>query len=473
MSSQHRRRIRRSEVAAWPQTERGLRFAIVVVFLFACLLGGGSGRPDVQSLLYLRPLAVICLAALLLTPGTWDFSRYRTLFALLALFAATMAIQLVPLPPDLWLALPGHAQYAEAAAAAGIPQPWRPISLTPDLTWNSLVALLPPLAVLVGMAGLDSGGRTSLLPVVLVGVVASALLAIAQLSGGPNGPLYLYRITHNGAGVGFFANRNHQAALLAVAFPLLRLWTLGPARSPDYARVRFWIAVAFGCFLIAAILVTGSRAGVLLGLIGLAFALLLAPIRLPDGDRRWWAALVLALVAAPILLGGIAILSGRAEAVRRLIVLYENYSAEQRLENMPTVLRIAGEFFPFGSGYGSFDSVFRGYETDAMLGPAYYNHAHNDPLELILTGGLPAALVLLAFLLWTARLAYAAAIPYRERSHKTRYARAGAMTILMLFAASLVDYPLRTPLLAALFALACAWLADSRAEAKRATSGAS
>ena len=45
------------------------------------------------------------------------------------------------------------------------------------------------------------------------------------------------------------------------------------------------------------------------------------------------------------------------------------------------------------------------YETFAprtLLGESYVNHAHNDWLELWLTGGIPAILLAFAFLAWLA-----------------------------------------------------------------------
>ncbi|MEO8137451.1 MAG: hypothetical protein ABI831_26155, partial [Betaproteobacteria bacterium] len=47
-------------------------------------------------------------------------------------------------------------------------------------------------------------------------------------------------------------------------------------------------------------------------------------------------------------------------------------------------------------------------------------------------------------------------------------ARLGAAMILLLFIASLVDYPLRTPIMAALFSIACGWLSVGGDAVKRA-----
>lgn len=452
-----------AENSVWSGSPRErIRFYALLAFLFLCLVGGGASRSDALSLLYLRPAAILLIALIAIIPGTWSSGHCRPLFILLALFSATMLIQLVPLPPMLWTLLPGHARFAEAAVVAGMPQPWHPISLTPDLTLNSLLALLLPFAALLGFTAIRPDQRAALLPILLIGIGASAIIGIAQLSGGRSSVLYLYRITHNGSAVGFLANRNHEAALLALAFPMLRLWTLGPARDRHYTRMRFWIAVAIGCCLVPALLVTGSRAGVALGLVGLIAALTLAPPRSgshrPRTGRR--AFTILILIAGVAALGVAAVVLGRAEAFDRLLMLPHSFGEDVRFENFAMTLRIAGDFLPFGSGFGSFDPIFRVYEADWMLKPTYYNHAHNDAIELVLTGGVAAALVLGGFLIWALRRATAAFRPYASHSSTKLFARLGAVMILILFLASLVDYPLRTPLLAVIFTLACAWLAQ-------------
>lgn len=437
-----------------------VRFFALLGFLALCLLGGGGPRADALSLLYLRPAAIICIAVFLVTRGPWEFRPFKPLFILLGLFAGAMAIQLIPLPPDVWLSLPGHNRYGEAAAAAGLPQPWRPISLTPDLTLNSLLALLPALTVLVGIAGIRADQRAALLPVLLAGVAATVILAVAQVSSSRSSALYLYAVTHDQAAVGLFANRNHQAALLAMAFPMLRMWTLGRPRNRQFERVRFWIAIGFGCVLVPAILVTGSKAGVALGLVGLGAAVAIAPPRLGGAWPAWKQMLLVAiLLAIPIALVSAAILLGRAEALDRLNVFSENYMQEQRIENTPLMLRMAADFFPFGSGFGSFDPVFRGYEPDERLTLTYFNHAHNEAIELVLTGGLAALLVLALFLGWLFRRTIIAFFRPRNGTHATHLARLGSTMVMMTFIASLVDYPLRTPLFGAIFAIACGWLA--------------
>lgn len=435
---------------------------IVLSLLALCLLGGGASRQDVLSLLYLEPAAILCIAALLLLPGERDFRTFRVPLLLLGALAALTAAQLVPLPPGWWLALPGRERFAEAAAAAGFAQPWRPLSLTPDLTVASLLALVFPLSALVGLASLRPEQRLLLLPALIVMACFSALLGIVQLTGAPDGPAYLYNVTHNGSAVGFFANRNHQATFLVLMVPALRVWSLLPGRRPRSQPQRFWIALGIGILILPMVLATGSRAGLALAAIGLLIGALLAPTGRSGGRFGRWGFMskLLASLAAAGAVSLVVFAFGRAPGIQRLIAEHA-LDDELRFHYVPVMLRMVRDFLPFGSGFGSFDQVFRIYEPEQWLGPQYFNHAHNDLIELILTGGVPAALLLLLFAGWSIRRAIGAFIPFGICPPRVLLARLAAVMILMLFLASLVDYPLRTPFLSVVFAIACGWLAQA------------
>ena len=73
--------------------------------------------------------------------------------------------------------------------------------------------------------------------------------------------------------------------------------------------------------------------------------------------------------------------------------------------------------------------------------------------------GLPGAALLLLFVTWFARQSFKA-WRSREPGEDRAVARAGSVIILIALLGSLVDYPLRTPLMMAIFAIACGWLAD-------------
>ena len=114
-------------------------------------------------------------------------------------------------------------------------------------------------------------------------------------------------------------------------------------------------------------------------------------------------------------------------------------------------------YFPFGSGMGSFVEAYQLAEPLSYLHPTYVNHMHNDWLEIPLTGGLPAVLILLAaiafYFIGSANL-------WRRKDRDRRavkIARLASVLIATIVLASAADYPLRTPIMMAIFAVACLW----------------
>jgi len=154
----------------------------------------------------------------------------------------------------------------------------------------------------------------------------------------------------------------------------------------------------------------------------------------------------------------------RDMAVQRFVA--ESASEEQRTAFLPVYWKMIRDFFPFGSGFGSFDPVFRSYEPDAALAPAYMNHAHNDWAQIAIEGGAPALALALIFLGWFAHRTWRLwRLPATVPNQLT--GRAGSLIVLLLLLASLVDYPLRTPLLSCLMAIACVWISATPAPIDR------
>ena len=95
-----------------------------------------------------------------------------------------------------------------------------------------------------------------------------------------------------------------------------------------------------------------------------------------------------------------------------------------------------------------------------MLTSHYFNHAHNDLLEIALGGGIPAIAMLATIVGWWS---YASFRVWRlGTSAKTAFAQAGSAMIFLTIISSFFDYPLRTPNIMAMVAIASAWLAESQ-----------
>ncbi len=427
---------------------------------------GGGARGDIQSLIILRPVAVLACGFALWTLKWDQVQANKFLFGIAAAIFALAGLHLLPLPPEVWGALPGRALIAEIDKAAGLGAIWRPLTIVPSGGWNAFYSLFVPLAVLLLGVQLSREERFQLLPVIMGLGLFSGFLGLLQAISDPQGSLYFYNVTNNGSAVGLFANRNHQAILLATVFPMLAVYACAGVRSEEQARLRGYLALAAGVMLVPLLLVTGSRAGLILGVAGLLAAPLLyrrpaisAPKKRKGNklDLRW-----LLGGFAVICLGGLTVIMSRAEALKRI-------SAPDQIEELrflawPSMVDIAGKYFPFGSGIGSFVETFQIDEPSELLQPTYFNHAHNDWLEVYMLLGLPG-LILIAVALYAFGGATRAAFRAdRGEGRDVPFARMGAVILAILALGSFGDYPMRTPTLACVFTLAALWLATARGE---------
>ena len=440
----------------------GWRHHLLFFIAFAVvILGGGSNRVDVASLIYVRPLLALLLAAMALSIHRGEVANKKWPLALLLAAFFLVVVQLVPLPPALWQALPGRSLDIAVDQALGGAPPWRPLSLTPDLTLQSALWFTAPACALLGVAIAERGKPQAMLHIVTGFLICSAVLGGLQVSQGPDSGLYLYNRTYPGFGVGFLANRNHEAALLACGFPILRLWSLLPARSFAVQRGRLLAMLGGWIIFIPAILLTGSRAGLALAVVGMACALAIAPLsdfRAIGG--RWGKYLPIAAIGLFLSTVAIVTVAGRSLAFSRLV---ENNAADDlRVTYSGFVFKLATRYLPFGSGFGSFDPVFRNAEPDRYLKPAYFNHAHNEYVEILMNGGVPAVLLIAIGVIYWSVTGYRTFFSRSERGFSIWQARTGWAIILVLLLESVVDYPLRTPLLAFVFAMATAWMSFSK-----------
>jgi O-antigen ligase len=444
----------------WIDSTRGkMPFWLMLTFLVIVFLLGGGSRADIQSLVILRPVAVIFLTIAILGLSQTNILENRFLFWVASATVVLVGVQLVPLPPSIWQSFPGRSIVIEADRAASLGPIWRPISLVPDGTWNALYSLVVPLTALAFMAQMDRDSRFRLLPY-LIGVgLISGLVGVLQAIGPRDGMLYLYEVTTNGSAVGLFANRNHQAVFLATLFPMLAVYASNGVRSQEESRVRLWLSVCAALVIVPLLLVTGSRAGIIAGAIGLASVPLLyrkPNVALPRKRKvgRLDPTYLIATIGV-LLIGAFTWLAARAQAFERL--LSSDNLEELRFRILGTLVTITGKYFPVGSGFGSFVEVYQIDEPDQLLDMVYVNHAHNDWLETIMTGGLFGALLLAVVVIaWTLMSLRVFRMPLNEQ-REPAFARLGLVIILMMGLASLADYPLRVPSLAFIFVIAAFW----------------
>jgi len=233
-------------------------------FLMCVFFMGGGARDDIQSLIILRPFAILCIAFALIYKIEMKIKWQSFPLNLLFLLTLLMIVQLIPLPPELWTQLPQRQIFADIANISAIEQPWRPLSLSPSKTWNSLFSLTVPFAAMALFMNLQPHDRRRAMLIIIALLALSAAWGILQSLGSARGPLYLYRITNHGVAVGLFANRNHQSFMLASLILFLGWYSFSLQHREKINPLKI-IAVMGGIFmLIPLIFITGSRAGLIL-----------------------------------------------------------------------------------------------------------------------------------------------------------------------------------------------------------------
>jgi O-Antigen ligase len=428
------------------------------VIILAMLFGGGGNQGWSDAVVQLAALPLLAWALFKLTPSQLGRSGQWAIALLCAMLALPL-LQLIPMPPPLWEGLPGRGEVARAYEAAEMALPWLPLSLDPSATWLALLSLLPATAIFLAILSLEQRSRRFLILLLLVIAFASTVLDLLQTIGGEDSPLRFYALTTPDRAVGFFANPDHNAAFLYSAIAFITAWAIGLVLDHRRNRVVGLAAlVLLILMIIIAVAVTRSRAGMALLVVASLSGILLAwrHNRGHSGRRPLGFAIganVVALLVA-FQFGFV----GFMQRVEQSGIEEIRWSAAQ----VSTQAAMAN--LPLGSGLGTFVPIYERFEPRTLLQRFYVNHAHDDWLELWLTGGIPAIVLIVGFLVWFGASSFDLWRGGRGDGPvlDLALAQAASIVIVLLLLHSTVDYPLRIPALSVLFAIACAFLVRLR-----------
>ena len=432
---------------------------LVPIYLGLCLLLGGGSAAALWANVLLQVLAVPILF--------WAFSRQgmalsgpgRQLVALLSIGLLIPVVQLVPLSPAVWTGLPGREGVAAGFNLLGQPLPWLPISLAPYGTIAAVLWLLPAFAILLALLRRGVASPAALAATIIGIMVLSVLVGALQITGGRDSFWYFYDITNYGVTVGFFANANHMATLLIATLPFLCASYASMARegrSPRNPGPRLIMLVGAGLLVAVGLVINGSLAGV-----GLMVPVALASIMLLRKQKppRW----ILPVLAIITIASTVVVMSGWFD--NNLLGQAAYTSSLSRYTAYKTSLAAALDYFPFGSGLGTFASIYRTYENPEQVTSTYMNHAHSDYIELFLETGVLGVLLIGLFLWWWLRQT----ITIWRSKEREPYARAATIASAAILAHSFVDYPLRTVAIASILAVCCALMASPKVLSGRST----
>ena len=390
-------------------------------------------------------------------------SPYTLIDAALVAWLLLAGLMLVPVSARTRLAIaPASATldrtlYLDTPAEpAGAPA--RPLSIDPAATiWalavgGALVLLFWSAREIVARGGLRATARG-------IGWLGLALSALALVQHGTAPNLLYWTIRPIGRKpmpFGPFVNRNDLATWLIMAVPLVAGYAIARVESRRRAGTKgldleatldataLWLAASV-LFMIATLLVAISRSGLMGAIVGVAGLMWLARRRMRRAGVGWLAAVLASVVAIAATYANWNALATRVEETLAV-------GLGGRREIWDRTWAMASDFWITGVGAGAYERAMTVYQQQPHV--FYFNHAHNEYLQLLAEGGavlgVPAAIALAAgaWRIWR-----------HVSGDRTAvfWIRAGAASGMLAVAVQSVwDTGLRMPANAVLFALLAA-----------------
>ena len=437
---------------------------LAALFLAAALALGGGGSPNPLPEMILEILAAVTVVlwtlGLLRSPS---FKRVPlSAWVIAIIIAAIPILQLIPLPPFIWQALPGRKIEYDALALIGEQSNWRTWSLAPARTLSSVLSLGPPLLLLTMTSALDEKGRLAVIRSVALMAVATLIMGALQHSAGDDSPLQLYgEVTP--ALTGFQANNNATADLLLIALMTASLLVRDLVTGrviPDKPGIVLAISAIFMTICAFAVVLASSRMGIALLPIPIIASFWMLRPWIGFTSRGLLIALLGLLLAVPICL----ILAQSNPLLAGVMARFQ-FSNELRPQLWHDGLFVAQKYFPFGVGMGDFVPAFIADERLVSVSQSMPNRAHNELIELITETGVFGLMALSATLFLLIREGVRAARSASRQSIAVIWFAATSLIILSLH--SMVDYPLRSLSLASLAAVCAGLLLNRSNDARR------
>lgn len=398
-----------------------------------------------KTVYVLLVLEVIGYCLLLLT--LWNRGKIqlgKLTSAILIFIVLSPLIYLIPIPQGIWETLPGHPAYIEPLnwLLKHDQTPWLSLSIVPLKTLHAFIALIPLVAIFLATASLSSKKQLRLAYVFLGIAAIQAIIGLIQY-GNPTATWLFFEFTNEGNAQGTYLNRDHFSALMHISLPMaIGLVACNIGRKEKESRGANTVSLLLNKVLIFSVAVmlillggvfSRSRAGVFLIIVAIILSLALFSKHI--GGRR---SAGLAATIGTLGLGS-AISIGLIPVLNRFIVI--SPMEDLRWTLFADAISGIKTFFPFGSGPGTFQDVYRTLQPVERLN--FVNHVHNDYLELIFEMGVIGILLLILLLVSYIR-GWVNMKNYSWGNYRFIKVAAGIGLFLMSLH-SLVDFNMHTP----------------------------
>ncbi|MDI1242943.1 MAG: O-antigen ligase family protein [bacterium] len=437
-----------------PRTSRTIFALLFIIPIFAVLLYGST---DVSALI---PLAILTT----ILAGSWIGRGWRS-----GAFELNLdAIQL-PLLGLLLLGLVQLLPLGDAGIQPGVlsVSPSNALSIDPFWTRIFLVRLVGyTIFFAAALTFIDTEGRyRRALTVILIFGGVIAFIGVLQKLTSPDA-IYGVR-KHTGAiPFGPYINSHHFASLMVLISGMAIAHLLGSGISK---QIKLLVAISAAVMAIA-VPFTSSRGGVIAYIAMLSVAVLAWFYRGKEKEARSWAPILAGGSGlALIVVGSIVYLGGEASLLR-------GFGVQNATDDISSgrfhFWSVAWQIFLanpiLGTGFDSFAMAFTKFDTQS--GMFRVEQAHNDYLQMLSDGGIPAFLITISFIILLVRKALK-----RIREESDDLVRTtvigGLAGCVGIFVHSIFDFPLRTAGNAYVFLLVVALMFAPVAASVRRSSG--
>ena len=376
--------------------------------------------------------------------GLYSDKLFGVLWVYLFVSVGLALVYLLPVPMDIWRELPGRSLYAESfdwLKQNGTVVERFPLSIVPSKTILSLLMLIPTLGIFLSAVSLPSQQIKHLIYVLLLVATLQALLGLIQYAS--NSPSFIFGMKYSGSyAQGMYVNRNHFVALMEMVLPLalgLMLYSVGRSGSDSRSKdSRFQIS-QFLLFAFAVLVIflgaifSKSRTGIFLTLLMFLLSSVVFSRHVGGKKSASWMSAIL------VIAGGLAVTIGLAPILNRIIL--SDPFGDGRWPIFRTSISVIREFFPFGSGPGTYAEAYRAFQPVEQA--FFANHAHNDYLELLVEMGSAGGLIIFGFLIL---YIYGWVRLRRYVWNRMKFLQiASGLAILAILIHSFLDFNLHTP----------------------------
>lgn len=412
-----------------------IEVSLVVLVVLSSLLFGA---------VYSWTMAVVAFVAIItfiyfmwhLNDNPVDFANGKGIIVAALLLLAYPLIQLIPLPVSVINLI--HPKFRELITISpGISPVFHSVSPYPFATEMEICRLFIYLTVffLASFGIRDEEGVLRVIRALIVFGFILAIFAIVQHATW-NGKIYWFKkpIHENAMPFGPYVNKSHFAGFIGMIIPLalgISLWS---------GRIEKKLIFAFlGIIMAIALFFSLSRGGIVSFLAGMIVFSVLILAKGMSKKR------LIPIAVFALILGAYLLFLGVSPIVTRFA--QSEATIQQRLAAWMGTLLAFKDYAVLGSGFGTFQYIFKIYQPDGLY--LYWDYAHNDYLELLLELGIVGIVVVAFFLLVVLRT-----IVRTEWHGRELYLRAAFLSSISTIAVhSTVDFNFHIPSNALLFFL--------------------